>query len=128
MSSDAITVTAAIDPMIFKLTGLLYAVSFCTKNPPIFLRLSLTQLIINRTVTGRSRGVLKQGYGGTVETGLARLHLFGQKSVKTLKTAKIKRFSPFSGATGRTRTGDLLITNQLLYQLSHSSRLRRSLA
>ena len=27
----------------------------------------------------------------------------------------------FSGATGRTRTGDLLITNQLLYQLSHSS-------
>ena len=33
-------------------------------------------------------------------------------------------FSPRSlayGATGRTRTGDLLITNQLLYQLSHSS-------
>ena len=27
----------------------------------------------------------------------------------------------FCGATGRTRTGDLLITNQLLYQLSHSS-------
>ena len=25
------------------------------------------------------------------------------------------------GAIGRTRTGDLLITNQLLYQLSHSS-------
>ena len=25
-------------------------------------------------------------------------------------------------ATGRTRTGDLLITNQLLYQLSHSSK------
>ena len=25
------------------------------------------------------------------------------------------------GATGRIRTGDLLITNQLLYQLSHSS-------
>ena len=25
------------------------------------------------------------------------------------------------GATGRTRTADLLITNQLLYQLSHSS-------
>ena len=25
------------------------------------------------------------------------------------------------GATGRTRTGDLLITNQLLYQLSYSS-------
>ena len=29
--------------------------------------------------------------------------------------------SHFFGATGRTRTGDLLITNQLLYQLSHSS-------
>ena len=28
------------------------------------------------------------------------------------------------GATGRTRTGDLLITNQLLYQLSHSSAYR----
>ena len=27
----------------------------------------------------------------------------------------------YFGATGRTRTGDLLITNQLLYQLSHSS-------
>ena len=26
-----------------------------------------------------------------------------------------------AGATGRTRTGDLLITNQLLYRLSHSS-------
>ena len=36
-----------------------------------------------------------------------------------------KRATPFGvalfGATGRTRTGDLLITNQLLYQLSHSS-------
>ncbi len=29
------------------------------------------------------------------------------------------------GATGRTRTGDLLITNQLLYQLSHSSKESR---
>ena len=29
----------------------------------------------------------------------------------------------FYGATGRIRTGDLLITNQLLYQLSHSSRI-----
>ena len=28
---------------------------------------------------------------------------------------------PKRGATGRTWTGDLLITNQLLYQLSHSS-------
>ena len=27
------------------------------------------------------------------------------------------------GAGGRTRTGDLLITNQLLYQLSHTSTL-----
>ena len=26
----------------------------------------------------------------------------------------------FSGAVGRTRTGDLLITNQLLYQLSYN--------
>ena len=27
----------------------------------------------------------------------------------------------FYGATGRIRTGDLLITNQLLYRLSHGS-------
>ena len=27
----------------------------------------------------------------------------------------------FDGAGGRTRTGDLLITNQLLYQLSYTS-------
>ena len=31
------------------------------------------------------------------------------------------------GATGRTWTGDLLITNQLLYQLSHSSRKNQQL-
>ena len=31
------------------------------------------------------------------------------------------RLFPGLGADGRTRTGDLLITNQLLYQLSHTS-------
>ena len=31
----------------------------------------------------------------------------------------------FSGAGGRTRTPDLLITNQLLYQLSYTSVLLR---
>ena len=30
-------------------------------------------------------------------------------------------FGCFRGATGRIRTGDLLITNQLLYRLSHGS-------
>ena len=32
----------------------------------------------------------------------------------------------FSGAGGRTRTPDLLITNQLLYQLSYTSVLLRT--
>lgn len=31
-----------------------------------------------------------------------------------------------SGAGGRTRTDDLLITNQLLYQLSYAGRFARS--
>ncbi len=47
------------------------------------------------------------------------------KNHDTLGTVSIQptisKLSWFSGATGRTRTGDLLITNQLLYQLSHSS-------
>ena len=30
------------------------------------------------------------------------------------------------GATGRIRTGDLLITSELLYRLSHSSKLLRA--
>ncbi len=30
----------------------------------------------------------------------------------------------FFGASGRIRTGDLLITNQLLYLLSHTSKFR----
>ena len=53
-----------------------------------------------------------------------RLFLFLSKYSTTSKIKKEKapaKASAFSGATGRTRTGDLLITNQLLYQLSHSS-------
>ena len=38
----------------------------------------------------------------------------------TQKGRKMRPYMPF-GATGRTRTADLLITNQLLYRLSHSS-------
>lgn len=38
-----------------------------------------------------------------------------------MKTAEIIRFPLFSGANDVTRTHDLLITNQLLYQLSHTS-------
>ena len=54
-----------------------------------------------------------------------RLFLFLSKYSTTSKIKKEKapaKASAFSGATGRTRTGDLLITNQLLYQLSHSSK------
>ena len=43
-----------------------------------------------------------------------------QQGTDTIEKA-LAEASAFSGATGRTRTGDLLITNQLLYQLSHSS-------
>ena len=34
------------------------------------------------------------------------------------------RYITFFGASGRIRTGDLLITNQLLYRLSHTSIFR----
>ena len=48
-----------------------------------------------------------------------------QDSVKKLsrqrKSAFMNFMKRFFGATGRIRTGDLLITNQLLYRLSHGS-------
>ncbi len=37
------------------------------------------------------------------------------------KSAFMNFMKRFFGATGRIRTGDLLITNQLLYRLSHGS-------
>ena len=48
---------------------------------------------------------------------LFSLRLYRQ--VESLRCANARRRL---GATGRTRTADLLITNQLLYQLSHSSK------
>jgi hypothetical protein len=39
-----------------------------------------------------------------------------------IKNREARSYAVFFGATGRTRTADLLITNQLLYQLSHSSK------
>ena len=41
--------------------------------------------------------------------------------MNTKKKGLTSFLSTLHGATGRTRTADLLITNQLLYQLSHSS-------
>ena len=41
--------------------------------------------------------------------------------VRVMKKGRKMRPHPRFGATGRIRTADLLITNQLLYQLSHSS-------
>jgi hypothetical protein len=49
---------------------------------------------------------------------------FGASKIRNFCKKKLPEngcFQGVSGATGRTRTGDLLITNQLLYQLSHSS-------
>ena len=47
-------------------------------------------------------------------------------NIKTLKTRKTLDFSRvFYSAPGRTRTGDLRITNALLYQLSHGSTFKK---
>ena len=46
------------------------------------------------------------------------------KSEKVKSTSFCRNLSIF-GATGQIRTGDLLITNQLLYRLSHSSTFQR---
>ena len=43
--------------------------------------------------------------------------LFDEPRATAKKTPSLSRRE--SGADGRTRTGDLLITNQLLYQLSY---------
>jgi hypothetical protein len=42
--------------------------------------------------------------------------------VQNKKNREAHSYAVLLGATGRTRTADLLITNQLLYQLSHSSK------
>ncbi len=40
------------------------------------------------------------------------------------KKARMKRALSIHGAVDRTRTGDLLITSELLYQLSHNGAWR----
>ena len=50
--------------------------------------------------------------------------IFAQKAKKALSNKaflRVVKFSRNNGADGGTRTHDLLITNQLLYQLSHIS-------
>ena len=49
-----------------------------------------------------------------------RFHSIGQKK----RTIYARYIILFFGASGRIRTGDLLITNQLLYLLSHTSNFR----
>ena len=60
-----------------------------------------------------------------VQGGTQGYHPKSKTVKKVSKTKKKgsepKDSKPQNGATGRTRTGDLLITNQLLYRLSHSS-------
>ncbi len=49
---------------------------------------------------------------------------FSPVRVRNIKQIKDTKWYPlFVGAGGRTRTGDLRITNALLYQLSHTSKL-----
>ncbi len=43
-------------------------------------------------------------------------------SLPPLATREFSHYSFLYGAGGRTRTPDLLITNQLLYQLSYTSK------
>ena len=47
---------------------------------------------------------------------------FCLNSLKTIKPCNFLRYKALIRAGGRTRTGDLLITNQLLYQLSYASK------
>ena len=53
-------------------------------------------------------------HGAAVKSGI-------KKPANLLYFVKNKAKKRVVGATGRIRTGDLLITNQLLYQLSHIS-------
>ena len=63
--------------------------------------------------------------GTPYQSHAVRLREISSPSVLNLFYTKkrTKRFITFrpSGAGGRTRTADLLITNQLLYRLSHTS-------
>ena len=64
---------------------------------------------------------------GSVEPSPATVHrtvafeMFESVNLHGSKKEEPHKGFFFFGATGRTRTGDLLITNQLLYLLSHSS-------
>ena len=71
-----------------------------------------------QTAFWRSAGVRREARCSRVPAG--RIHSARGCSIKRGPHG-IERFHG-DGATGRTRTGDLLITNQLLYQLSHSSK------
>ena len=51
-----------------------------------------------------------------------KTHLVGKTSVfRQIKQKPFRFLGRVNGACGRTRTGDLRITNALLYQLSHAS-------
>lgn len=65
--------------------------------------------------------------GGLIRIAQFRLHNSYTESKNKKGLASISALTPlFSGADGRNRTVDLLITNQLLYQLSYISEARHS--
>ena len=68
-----------------------------------------------------SRKTAADFFGGGTEEKISRSD--GSRLVYANKKAAFYQSKTllFYGATGRIRTGDLLITNQLLYRLSHSS-------
>ena len=64
---------------------------------------------------------------GIVDTVLPRLSAARDECAKRKGVGVTNIANPFAclGAVGRNRTGDLLITNQLLYQLSYNSVSKR---
>ncbi len=80
-----------------------------------------------RPVVGQRRGLEKSGGGGWIRTtvGLRRqIYSLLPLSTRPHLQSSVPLALP-SGAGTRTRTEDLLITSQLLYQLSYAGRPRR---
>ena len=67
-------------------------------------------------------------HSGQNMVGVLRVMEFGDVIVDRLQILlgpkRPEEFRPVGGAGERTRTSDLLITNQLLYQLSYTSEAR----
>ena len=61
------------------------------------------------------------------EAGNFFKHLVSEKKCLSRRQSAWKLTAIYVGAGSRIRTDDLLITNQLLYQLSYAGKMRRTL-